>query len=100
MSSKSEDSHADIYNSNKHARKPVTVIGGDLIIQNIRGWSISKSNKMFVRSFPGATTDDTEYFVKPVLRNKPDNVVLHVGTNDLNSQVPRLTAEGIVKLAL
>lgn len=55
---------------------------------------------MFVRSFPGATTDDTEYFVKPVLRNKPDDVVLHVGTNDLNSQVPRLTAEGIVKLAL
>ena len=55
---------------------------------------------MVVRSFPGATTDDMEYFVKPVLRNEPDNVVLHVGTNDINSQVPRLTAEGIVNLAL
>lgn len=33
-----------IYN-NKHARKPVTVISGDSIIQNIRGWSISKSCK-------------------------------------------------------
>ena len=39
-------------------------------------------------------------FVKPLLRKKPDNVVLHIGTNDLNTQEPRLTAEGIVNLAL
>ena len=41
-----------------------------------------------------------EDFVKPLLRKKPDNVVLHIGTNDLNTQEPRLTAEGIVNLAL
>ena len=40
-----------------------------------------------------------EDFVKPLLRKKPDNVVLHIRTNDLNTQEPRLTAEGIVNLA-
>ena len=39
-------------------------------------------------------------FVKPLLGKKSDNVVLHIGTNDLNTQEPRLTAEGIVNLAL
>ena len=66
------------------------------VIQHIRGWSISKSNKVVVKSFPGATTEDMEDFVKPLLRKKPDNVVLHTGTNDLNTQEPRLTAEGIL----
>ena len=41
-----------------------------------------------------------EDFVKPLLRKKPDNVVPHIGTNNLNTQEPRLTAEGIVNLAL
>ena len=58
-------------------------------------------NKVVVKSFPGATIEDMEDFVKPLLRKKPDNVVLHIGTNDLNTvQEPRLAAEGIVNLAL
>jgi len=100
-SSKSEDSHAGANNNNnKHARKPVTVITGDSIIQHIHGWNISKSTKVVVKSFPGATTENMDNFVKPITRKKPGNVVLLVGTNDLNSQEPRLTAEGIVNLAL
>ena len=55
---------------------------------------------MVVKSFPGATIEDMEDFVKPLLRKKPDNVVLHIATNDLNTQEPRLTVEGIVNLAL
>ena len=83
-SSNSEDSHSSANNNNEHARKPVAVIAGDSIIQHIRGWSISRSNKVVVKSFPGATIEDMEDFVKPLLRKKPDNVVLHIGTNDLN----------------
>ena len=96
----SEDSHSGANNNNEHGKKPVTVIAGDSIIQHIRGWSISRSNKVVVKSFPGATIEDMKDFVKPLLRKKPDNVVLHIGTNDLNTREPRLTAEGIVNLAL
>ena len=99
-SSNGEDSHSGANNNNERARKPVTVIAGDSIIQHIRGWSISRSNQVVVKSFPGATTEDIEDFVKPLLRKKPDNVFLHIGTNDLNTQEPRLTVEGIVNLAL
>ena len=96
----SEDSHSGANNNNEHAKKPVTVIAGDSIIQHIRDGSISRSNKVVVKSFPGATIGDMEDFVKPLLRKKPDNVVLHIGTNDLNTREPRLTAEAIVNLAL
>ena len=66
----------------------------------VAGAFLEALNKVVVTSFPGATTEDMEDFVKPLLRKKPDNVVLHIGTNDLNTQEPRLTAEGIVNLAL
>ena len=35
-----------------------------------------------VRSFPGATINDMHDYVKPLLKKAPDNVILHVGTND------------------
>ena len=34
------------------------------------------------------------------LRKEADNIIIHVGTNDVKAQDPRLTAEGIVNLAL
>ena len=85
--------------NNAQTRKPVTVIARDSIIQNIRGWSLSKTNKVVVKPFPGATTEDMEDLIKPFLRKDPENII-HVGTNDVNSKEPRLTAEGIVNLAL
>ena len=54
---------------------------------------------MVVKPFPGATTEDMEDFIKPSLRKDPENIIIHVGTNDVNSKEPRLTAEGIVNLA-
>ena len=36
---------------------------------------------MGVKYFPGATVGDMSDYIKPVLRRKPDTVILHVGTN-------------------
>jgi len=44
-------------------------MAGDSIIQNIRSWSISKNNKVVVKSFAVASTEDIEDFVKPTLLN-------------------------------
>ena len=66
----------------------------------MRGWSLSKTNKVVVKPFPGSTTGDMEDFIKCILRKDPENIIIHVGTNDVNSKEPRLTAEGIVNLAL
>ena len=99
LTSKSNEPHTGS-TSNAQTNKPVTVIAGDSIIQNFRGWSLSKANKVVVKSFPGATTEDMEDFIKPIIRKEPDNIIIHVGTNDVKAQEPRLTAEGIVNLAL
>ena len=71
--------------NNAQTRKPITVIAGDSVIQNIRGWSLSKTNKVVVKPFPGVTTEDVEDFIKPTLRKDPENIIIHVGTNDVNS---------------
>ena len=53
--------------NNAQTRKPVTVIAGDSIFQNIRGWSLSKTNKVVVKPFPGATIEAMEDYLKPIL---------------------------------
>ena len=76
-------------------RKPITVICGDSIVKNVRGWELSgAANKVVVKSSSGATTSDMEDYLKPIIRKEPENVILHVGTNDLKSaQSPQQVAE-------
>jgi len=38
-------------------------------------------------------------FIRPILSKNPENIIIHVGTNDVNSKDPTLTAEGIINLA-
>ena len=56
--------------------------------------------KVFVRNLPGATTQCLADYMKPSIRAKPNNFILHVGTNDLNSnRPPDKTAKAIIDLA-
>ena len=62
---------------------------------------MNHNERIFVRSFPGATVEDMADHVKPSLRHSPDLLVLHAGTNDLRSEMPaKRIADNIVKLAL
>ena len=57
---------------------------------------------MVVKSFSGATTKAMRDYLKPNLELQPDEVVLHVGTNDLkakNGKTSKEVAEAIVDLA-
>jgi len=52
------------------------------------------------KSFPGASIEDMEDFIRPITRKQPENIVLHIGTNDLrSSQSAQQIAESIVNLA-
>ena len=69
-------------------------------MRNVQGWKLSRSNKVVVKSFSGATTSDMEDYLKPIIRKCPESLILHVGTNDLLSiQTPHQSAESIVNLA-
>ena len=84
-----------------HIKKPVTVIVGDSMVKNVRGWDLSnQKNKVIVKSFSGATTEDMEDYLKPILRKEPKNLILHVGTNDLKAMEPAHLSNSIESLAV
>ena len=65
--------------------KPKTkqiIIAGDSIIKGLRGWMMSRDNRVKVHSFSGANTDEMQHFLKPLLNRRPSHVILHCGTND------------------
>ena len=49
----------------------------------INGRKLSKTSKVTSHSFPGSTIEDLEDYVKPVLRRKPDHIIICAGTNNL-----------------
>ena len=61
------------------------------MVKNIIGWSISenlkKKHNAYVQSFSGSKVRCIKDYAKPCIRvNNPDHIILHVGTNDLNSE--------------
>ena len=47
----------------------------------------SKNNDVKVYAHPGSTTVDMLDYIKPIVRGKPDVLVIHTGTNDLKNGV-------------
>ena len=59
---------------------------GDSRLKHVQGYEISKSLKnckTYVKSFSGAKITDIQDQVKSPLRDNPDKIIVHVGTNDL-----------------
>ena len=59
---------------------------------------MSRSKRVKVHSFPGATVSDMEDYLKPLMKKRPSIVILHFGTNDLNTSQPAQVAEDIRNL--
>ena len=75
------------------------------MVKHIEGWKLTKetdkNHKIYVRSFPGIKVKCMKDYVKPCFReNDPDLVILHVGTNEVNSELlPERIAKSIVDTA-
>ena len=64
---------------------------GDSMVKHVEGWQLSKSTnqKVYLRSFTGAKVKCMKDYVKPCIReNDSDHVIMHVGTNEMNSELP------------
>ena len=65
---------------------PVTAILGDSMVKDIKRWKMStRTRKVVMKHFSGAQTKDMNPYVIPTVAQKPDNIILHTGTNDLES---------------
>ena len=55
---------------------------GDSILPGLREYKMSRRKTIKVRIFPDATINDIKFFAVPLLKKRPDKVIIHVGTND------------------
>ena len=91
--------------SNKEQKKGKSVVVlGDSMVKHLNGWKMSKeikNCKLYVRSFPGAKVQCKDDYKKRSVRDEPDHFTVHVGTNDLNSEVSsKSIAESMVDLTM
>ena len=70
-------------------KKEVFIIG-DSMIKYVNGREVSRNDSVKVRSHPGATTDDFIDYVRPTVRKKPNLIIIHSGTNDIQNNVNTL----------
>ena len=74
-------------------------IVGDSMIKDVQGWKLSKSPRVVVKSFSGSKVADMHHYIKPTVEKKPDELIVHIGTNDIKSgSSPDAIAEAIVDL--
>ena len=55
-------------------------------MQHLKGWEMFKkfvNGNLHVENFAGAMVRYMKNHIKPSLREKPDHIVFHMGTNDL-----------------
>ena len=57
------------------------------MIKNITGTGISRSNTVKMRPHLGATTVVICDYIKPELRHKPDVIIIHCATNDIENEI-------------
>ena len=82
--------------------RPETLILGDSMLKFVNGNRLSKQleKRVYVKSFPGARVAHMKHYVVPGLEElNPEEVILHIGTNNLRDQEPQEVAEAIVNLA-
>ena len=58
----------------------------------------STNDRVTSKSFSGAKCKDMKHYIMPTLEKKPDEIILHVGTNDLKSSSAKTIVKDIVVL--
>ena len=83
-------------------KKPVTVILGDSMVRDMKGWELSnKNHHVVVKTFRGVNTSKMKWHVKPTIEENPENVILVCGTNNLTeSSDPNTVANEIFELGM
>ena len=75
-------------------------IVGDSLLKGLKGHKMSRTDKVRVTTFSGCSTRDMFDYIKPTINRKPDQLIVHVGTNSLrDSSNPTTCASEIIDLA-
>ncbi len=78
-------------NNGNNEKKNVFIVG-DSLVNGINERGLAKQHdEIVIKAHGGATTRDMVDYIKPVLRKKPDVIILHTGTNDLTKGVDTIS---------
>ena len=66
------------------------IIVGDFMIKYLNGCELSRDNSVKIKCHPGANKDNVIDYVRPSGRKKPDMIIIHTGTNDIQNKVNTL----------
>ena len=71
------------------------------MIKDVYSWELSdREEKVVVKHCSRSTTEDMKTYIQLPLKRDPDQVIIHVGTNDLRSrQDPKTIAKNITDIA-
>ena len=87
--------------SRSESNKARIFVAGDSVVRDVKGWLLSRGKYVKVYSFSGADTEDMSDFIIPLINKKPDEIIIHCGTNDLCSiKIPEEIVDNILKLWL
>ena len=88
------------WNKNLHKwDRNTTLIVGDSLFSGTEERRISKRDReVKIKNFPGATIDDMYDYIKPLLKKCPDNIILHVGTNNMINEPSKMALDKLLNL--
>ena len=91
----------DINDRDDHCFWPsgTCAIVGDLMINGTDEKRLSqKLGNVKVFHFSGARIEDLNHYIVPIIKNKPDYLILHVGTNDATTNSSRKIEDDLLML--
>ena len=71
---------------NSTSKKEIIIVG-DSMIKHMNGREVCRDDSVKIRCHPGATTDNIIDYIRPTVRKKPDMIIIHTGTNDIQNKV-------------
>ena len=80
--------------------KETICIADNSIVLGLQPGLLSQKHKVKVKSFCGANVRDMHDNIKPILRHKPEHIILHVGTNDALNLPPNEILYKILELKI
>ena len=73
------------------SRKKKIVLTGDSMVNGISEKGLSVNHKVKIVNFPGGTSEKILEKLDDIIKEQPDDLIVHVGTNDLTNNVNLLT---------
>ena len=80
-------------------KRYILVVGDSMLNMIQENYNVNtKTANVKVHAFSGVTIEDLHDCMLPIARKEPDNLIIHVGTNNIRNDTPEKIVEKLMKL--